>query len=102
MRHANSPQHSFSTALKETRRALSITQEDFGLISSRTYVSSLERGKKAPTLTKVDQLASVMGIHPLTLLTMSYLKSSSAKSVSTLQAAVSQELEVIFRASGNN
>lgn len=44
------------------------------MVSSRTYISSLERGLKVPTVNKVDSLASVLGIHPLTLLALSYLK----------------------------
>lgn len=44
------------------------------MVSSRTYISSLERGLKVPTVNKVDSLASVLGIHPLTLLALSYLR----------------------------
>lgn len=43
------------------------------MVSSRTYVSTLERGRKSPTLHKVDALAQVLGIHPLTLLTLAYV-----------------------------
>ena len=49
-----------------------LTQEDFGLVSSRTYLSGLERGLKSPTLGKLEQIASVMQVHPLTLLALTY------------------------------
>ena len=35
-------------------------------------MSSLERGLKSPTLSKVAELCEVMDVHPLTLLTLAY------------------------------
>ncbi len=63
----------FAIALRNTRRRQGLTQEDFGIISSRTYLSTLERGLKNVTLEKASELAARMGIHPLTLLLESYL-----------------------------
>ena len=83
----------FANALRETRSVLGITQEDFGVVSSRTYVSSLERGIKVPTLSKIDELASVMGIHPLTLLTLAYAKSTDPKAVAQVLQIVRNELD---------
>ena len=39
------------------------------------YISQLERGERNATLSKVDELASVMGLHPAKLVTLSYLPS---------------------------
>ena len=66
-------------AIKTIRKNRNLTQEDFGLVSSRTYLSSLERGLKSPTLDKLDEIARVMAIHPvsLVLLTYSILSSNS-------------------------
>jgi transcriptional regulator with XRE-family HTH domain len=50
-----------------------LTQEDFGIVSSRTYLSTLERGLKNVTLEKASELAQRMGVHPLTLLFESFL-----------------------------
>ena len=58
----------FPHALRTLRRARGLSQEEFDVVSSRTYVSALERGVKEPTLSKVEQLANVMRVHPLTLL----------------------------------
>lgn len=82
----------FAQALKRARTSKGLTQEDFALISSRTYVSSLERGQKSPTLKKVDDLADALGIHPLTLLTMSYCGADDANSESQTLARVKLEL----------
>ena len=65
--------NNFSLALKQARKSSGISQEDFSVISSRTYVSSLERGLKSPTLNKVDDLSETIDIHPLTLLSLAYL-----------------------------
>ncbi|HIE1867533.1 TPA: helix-turn-helix domain-containing protein [Pseudomonas aeruginosa] len=55
------------------RTSRHLTQEDFSQVSSRTYLSSLERGLKSPTLEKLECLASVIGVHPVTLLACSYV-----------------------------
>jgi len=57
---------SLGLAIKKSRKAKKITQEDFSEISSRTYISTLERGLYAPTVEKIDGLAKVIGVHPLT------------------------------------
>ncbi|CAE6756084.1 helix-turn-helix domain-containing protein [Paraburkholderia aspalathi] len=63
----------FGKALKQLRTITNVTQEDFGLVSSRTYISTVERGLKSPTLGKIEQLAEVLGVHPLTLLAVAYM-----------------------------
>jgi|SRR5690349_7351738 len=66
-------------ALQQLRQIANLTQEDFGLVSSRTYVSTVERGLKSPTLSKIEQLAQVLRVHPLTLLTAVYLNHLTPK-----------------------
>jgi len=34
---------------------------------------------KAPTITKIDQIAAVIGVHPLSLVAYAYLPSSQAE-----------------------
>lgn len=63
----------FGAGLQRVRKARGLTQEDFSEVSSRTYLSSLERGMKSPTISKLDALATAMGIHPLSLLALAYL-----------------------------
>ncbi|MES4729085.1 helix-turn-helix domain-containing protein [Pseudomonas aeruginosa] len=63
----------FGLALKQLRKQREVTQEDFSAVSSRTYLSTLERGQKGPTIQKLEQLAGVLEVHPATLLIAAYL-----------------------------
>lgn len=92
------PKNNFPAALKDARTSLGLAQEAFSLASSRTYVSSLERGIKSPTLSKIDTLADVLGIHPLTLLTLAYLEDRRTESAEALMALVAQELRLVLTA----
>lgn len=60
----------FAAALQFARKSRGLTQEDFSDVSSRTYLSSLERAIKSPTLDKVEALARVLGVHPATLVVL--------------------------------
>lgn len=79
-------------ALKSVRKSRGLTQEDFGRVSSRTYLSTLERGIKSPTLDKLQEISDVLGVHPITLLSMAYMQRDS-KSASELLDVVGEELE---------
>lgn len=92
MPSASQIQNQFAKALKRVRAATGRTQEDFALVSSRTYISSLERGQKSPTLKKIDELAQVLGVHPLTLLTLAYVTSDSAGPENETISRVRREL----------
>lgn len=63
---------SLATAIRRVRKNKGLTQEDFGVVSSRTYLSSLERGLKSPTLDKLEEIAGVLDVHPATLILMAY------------------------------
>ena len=78
--------NAFAKALKQIRLNKGMTQEDFSNISSRTYISALERAIKSPTLDKIESLANVLKIEPLTLLTLTYIiKRSDVEAVSLLE-----------------
>jgi transcriptional regulator with XRE-family HTH domain len=49
-------------ALKTVRKARGLSQEAFSDVSSRTYMSTLERDLKSPTLHKLAELCEVMEI----------------------------------------
>lgn len=97
MSRAKHHQNSFSKALTAIRSARGLTQEAFSLASSRTYVSSLERGLKTPTLKKVDELAEVLDVHPLTLLALSYLGDKDIRAAEALFSQVSRELSEVWK-----
>ncbi len=82
--------------MKTVRKARGLSQEAFSDVSSRTYLSTLERDLKSPTLHKLTELCEVMEIHPLTLLTLAYAGDSTHKAAQLL-AQVCQELEAILK-----
>jgi transcriptional regulator with XRE-family HTH domain len=88
--------HTLSEALKTIRKARGLSQEAFSNVSSRTYMSSLERDLKSPTLSKLTELCEVMEVHPLTLLTLAYA-GDDMRRVERLLAQVRQELEAVTR-----
>jgi transcriptional regulator with XRE-family HTH domain len=92
MNETKPPRSAFPKALKTARLARGMSQEDFSVVSSRTYVSSLERGIKEPTMSKVDQLADAMNIHPLALLFLSYISDKEKTTVVNMIDKVSREL----------
>lgn len=87
--------NSLAAALKTVRKARGLSQEAFSDVSSRTYMSSLERDLKSPTLNKLAELCEVMEIHPLTLLTLAYAGDSPHKA-NELLARVRQELDEVL------
>lgn len=82
----------FGLALKQIRRSKNLTQEDFGTVSSRTYLSTLERGLKSPTLEKVDQLAGTLDVHPLSILVATYVGKESHQDIEALFQTIRNEL----------
>ena len=87
---------SLATAIRTVRKARGLSQEAFSDVSSRTYMSTLERDLKSPTLNKLAELCEVMEIHPLTLLTLAYAGGSQRKT-DPLLAQVRQELEAMLK-----
>ncbi len=84
----------FAKALKTFRTARGLTQEDFSDVSSRTYLSTLERGLKSPTIDKLQALAEVLNVHPVTILVLSYINAEDSP-VDELLAKVKQELRAV-------
>lgn len=87
-----SSKQAFAKALRLARDSKGLTQEDFSNVSSRTYISSLERALKSPTLEKVDMIAETLKIHPLTLLTLTYLGKSKSNKLEKLLDKVSKQV----------
>jgi transcriptional regulator with XRE-family HTH domain len=85
---------SFAAALRTTRKARGLSQEAFSDVSSRTYLSSLERGLKSPTLNKVSELCAVLEVHPLTLLTLAY--ATDGKAIDRLFTRLRGELDAVL------
>ncbi len=94
------PKHSLASALKMVRKARGLSQEAFAEVSSRTYMSSLERDLKNPTLNKLAELCEVMNVHPISLLTLAYAGDSPRKATEILNR-VRLELEGIINTNPN-
>lgn len=92
------PKNAFPAALQALRKSRGLSQEDFSDVSSRTYLSSLERGLKSPTLSKIVALCEVMEVHPLTLLSLAYGRDS--KGVKEVLARVQRELASLPQMNG--
>ena len=84
--------NSFANALRKLRKAKGLSQEAFSLASSRTHISALERGIKKPALDTVEELAEVLSVHPLTLLTLAYANETLDESAESLMVRVQKEL----------
>lgn len=80
-----------ANAIKMIRKSKGLTQEDFAVVSSRTYLSTLERGLKSPTLDKLEELSKVLQIHPAALLLVAYAMQSKPDDRSDLLNKVSEE-----------
>lgn len=83
-------------ALRTARRAKGVSQEALDTVSSRTYISSLERGLKNPTIEKLDEIASAIDIHPLALLTFAYLRSGREVCAPTLMKEVEEQVRLLI------
>ena len=94
-------QSTVGKGLRAARTARGMPQEEFALVTGRTYVSDVERGAKNPTVVKIDQLAAVMKLHPLTVLTLSYCKTPSAREAAALLARVTAELDELMGGTGD-
>lgn len=86
----------FGKSLKALRTARGATQEDFSLQSSRTYISLLERGLKSPTLDKLEVLAKVLKVHPLSLLSLTYLQAEGGRDLDGLFDRVRKDLKGVL------
>jgi len=91
--------NSLAAALKTVRKARGLRQEAFSDVSSRTYLSTLERGLKNPTLSKLSALCEVMEIHPLTLLTLAYAGDKESN-IARLQAQIQSEIALVLKKGG--
>ncbi|WP_199104440.1 helix-turn-helix domain-containing protein [Aquitalea sp. ASV11] len=83
-------------SLRTARRAKGVSQEALDTVSSRTYVSALERGLKNPTIEKLDEIASAIDMHLLALLTFAYVRSGKHANVSTLLKEIEEQVQLLI------
>lgn len=81
--------------IRAARKSRKLSQEDFALISSRTYLSSLERGLKSPTIDKLDELAIVLGMTPAALLLAAELMANDSDVDDIVATAISDAKRLV-------
>ncbi len=81
----------FSAVLKAMRAGKGLTQRNLAEVSSRTYVSKLERGQSSPTLEMITALSGQLHVNPLTLVAIT-LCAESGQSVAGLLRRTEEEL----------
>ncbi|NWB99764.1 helix-turn-helix domain-containing protein [Pseudomonas gingeri] len=87
----------FAAVLKAMRASRGLTQRNLAEVSSRTYVSKLERGYSSPTLEMLTTLSGPLNVNPLTLIAMT-LSAESGESVSTLLRRAQEEVTNLAQA----
>ena len=93
------PRNKLSYALRVARKARGLSQEDFGGVSGRTYVSQIERGERQATLSKIDDLASVLDVHPVSIVMLAYLSAGlGTDAVNRLLERVRTDLDLLTSA----
>lgn len=83
-------------ALASARKRKGIPQEGFSNVSSRTYISTLERGLKSPTVDKLDSLCNILDIHPVSLLFAAYVLDGSIET-QELHRTIAKEVDQILK-----
>ncbi|MDD1963762.1 helix-turn-helix domain-containing protein [Pseudomonas putida] len=74
-----------AVVLKAMRKARGLSQKDLAQVSSRTYVSKLERGQSSPTLEMISTLSAPLGLSPLALVAVTIAAETGQSTRSLLQ-----------------
>lgn len=88
-------EYSIANALKVARKSRGLSQDAFSAVSSRTYMSTLERDLKSPTISKLIELCNVMNVHPLTLVLLAYSNEASPKTEKLLLRVQQEFAEIV-------
>ncbi len=83
-------------SLRLVRKAQGVTQQDLSDVTARSYLSYIERGVKNPTVEKLEELASAMRVHPLTILMIAYLPQLRENDLDALQSRISKEVRAVL------
>lgn len=76
--------------IKELRQQRELPQE--GLGPSQSYISAIERGKWKPSLAKIEQVATVLSVHPASLLVLAYLKQATEAETDQILSRIQAEV----------
>ncbi|MEH6501648.1 MAG: helix-turn-helix transcriptional regulator [Pseudoalteromonas distincta] len=83
----------FGVALRQLRMNKNLSQEEFSDVSSRTYMSSLERGLKSPTIDKIEKISQVLEVHPVSVMVATYLATDPDMTMDALFERIKSDLD---------
>ena len=83
----------FGVALRQLRMNKNLSQEEFSDVSSRTYMSSLERGLKSPTIDKIEKISQVLEVHPVSVMVATYLTTDPDMTMDALFERIKSDLD---------
>lgn len=83
----------FGRTFAKARKSAKLVQDDFEQVSSRSYISYIERGKVSISLEKLHELSEVVGIHPVSLLFQTYLYDEKENSALDLMSKIMADLK---------
>ncbi|WP_411960381.1 helix-turn-helix domain-containing protein [Pseudomonas mandelii] len=81
------------TSVKAYRLKKNIPQESLG--PSQPYISNLEAGRGSASIDKIEQMADVLGIHPMSIIFAGYLTSNEGATKENLFERIRTELAEI-------
>lgn len=82
-------------AIRDVRNSKALRQEFFSDVSSTSHMSRVENGQYGATVAFINKIAVAMDVHPLTILTLSFLNANDGQDVAQLQEIVIKELEAL-------
>jgi transcriptional regulator with XRE-family HTH domain len=80
-------------SIKSYRLKREISQESLG--PSQPYISNLEAGRGSASLDKIEQMADVLGVHPISIIVAGYLTSNEHANKEQLLERIQTELAEI-------
>lgn len=80
-----------ASVLKAMRRIRGLSQRDLAEVSSRTYVSKLERAQSSPTLEMMTTLSAPLNLSPLTLVALT-IGAETGQSIRSMICRVESEV----------
>ncbi|WP_080676064.1 helix-turn-helix domain-containing protein [Pseudomonas monteilii] len=86
----------FGSALKEVRVQKEIAQEQLG--ASQSFISTVERGIRSPTIEKMEEFAERLGVNPATLIVL--MQVGQEGDVDALLAKIRDEIRALKRVGG--
>ena len=87
----------FAAVLKAMRGARGLSQKNLAEVSSRTYVSKLERAQSSPTLEMMHTLSPPLKLSPLTLVAIT-IATETGESIRSLINRIEDEANELARA----